>query len=105
MSDLIITARLVSEHGQFYVHDSSLDPFEPFTPITDDEVRAGWMRNPNSIWYRTVGELWVFRLDLLVSSRAPGPGASDRMLIHNLLLPTGNLVVHDHPRCSLVLRP
>jgi len=100
-----ITARIVADHAQFYVHDSSLNPFEPFPTVTERECRLGWTRNQNSIWYFTASELWSHRLDLFVVTDSPGPGVADRMLVHNLDLPTGNFVVHEQPGCLLSVRP
>jgi hypothetical protein len=100
-----VTAPIVADHAQFYVHDSSVNPFEPFPTITDRESRLGWTRNDNSIWYSTAGQLWSYRLDIFVAAHPPLPGDSERMLAHNLDLPTGNLVVHEQPGCSIFLRP
>ena len=100
-----VTARIVADHAQFYVYDSSLNPFEPFPTITERECRLGWTRNDNSIWYFTASQLWSHRLDIFVAPDPPAPGDSERMLAHNLDLPTGNLEVHEQPGCSIFLRP
>lgn len=93
MHELVSTTRLLADHGQFYAFDRSANPYEPLPEITAETVRRGWTRNRHAIYYFTVGRLWDYRLDLYRSRGSVELDGAQRLLAHNLTLPSGELVV------------
>jgi hypothetical protein len=90
---LLTTTRLLADHGQFFAHDASVDPWDPYPEITDEIVRRGWTRTQQTICYMTTGQLWDFRLDILRDTEAPELSSADRLLAHTLDLSSGTLAV------------
>ena len=90
---LIRSFRLLADHGQFYAHDASIDPWDSLPTITEEVTRRGWARSEHAVHYYTVGNLWDFRLDLYQAQEPPTLDGADRVLAHTLLLPTGVLTV------------
>ena len=92
----LCTVRLFADNHQFYVYDTSKDPFEPMPDIGDLESRRGWTRNENSIWYFTVGEFNDHRLDIYLAAVYEDISGVERLLAHNLTIESGSFAVYDH---------
>ncbi len=99
--DRIATIRFFCSHNCFQVFDATLEPWDELSELgglSSSAITAkllrGWYRAGRSLVYRTVADGNDHRIDVYHSPAEPlASPLADRVLVHNLLLPSGRLTI------------
>jgi hypothetical protein len=81
------------DRNQFYVHDADKQPFKPFPDIGEKHALQGWTRTRHSVWYFTTSPASEVRVDVYLAAKYEEDGKAQRVLAHNLKLPSGRFAV------------
>jgi hypothetical protein len=99
MAQRLATFRFFCSHNSFEVFDSDSKPWEDrwdeLHGLSSEEKTAkllrGWYRRSSSIVYRTVAQGNDHRIDIYWESKLTVNEDADRVLFHNISLPSGKL--------------
>jgi len=96
----LATFQFFASHNAFDVYDSADEPWnEPSecdglaAPEQTKILQRGWYRRGRSIVYRTLVDSYVNRIDFYRSAVAPGRDEAERVLVHNLSVPSGAVTI------------
>ena len=92
--------RFFCSHNSFDVFDSSIEPWKEVSEFLTlprdqrvEQLKRGWYRNRNAIVYRTLADGNDHRIDIFTADQHVVPPDADRVMAHNIDVPSGRVTV------------
>lgn len=91
----VFRARVFADGYQFFLCDTSFDPFQAAPEIDQSAISGGWLKSSEAVFVLTVADAHDHRVDFQIAEKFSASPAAERLFSTSIRVPSGVLSVYD----------